>query len=139
MCRRRSCAVAYARRFTEIPRIGGVLRDAPRVIGDVRTDGDAAEECHRIAATTPSRRAEARRIWRSAVRDRRRTGEDVLVDPALARQVMDRLPRELARLGVRVLPTGEGNQACGETGAGRLMEPEDLVLHVLAQLGPKIA
>jgi phosphopantothenoylcysteine synthetase/decarboxylase len=45
--------------------------------------------------------------------------------------------RTLADYGVRVLPTGEGPQACGETGAGRLLEPEDLVAHVLAQLGPK--
>lgn len=47
--------------------------------------------------------------------------------------------QKLAAHGVRVLPTGEGAQACGETGAGRLLEPEDLVIHVLAQLGPKIA
>ena len=47
--------------------------------------------------------------------------------------------KKLASMGVRVLPTGEGVQACGETGAGRLIEPDDLVLHVLAELGPKIA
>ena len=47
--------------------------------------------------------------------------------------------QKLSAMGVRVLPTGEGNQACGEQGAGRLLEPDDLVLHVLAQLGPKIA
>lgn len=47
--------------------------------------------------------------------------------------------QKLAALGVRILPTGEGPQACGETGAGRLLEPDDLVMHVLAQLGPKIA
>ncbi len=45
--------------------------------------------------------------------------------------------QKLAAMGVRLLPTGQGNQACGEQGAGRLMEPDDLVLHVLAQLGPK--
>ncbi len=46
---------------------------------------------------------------------------------------------KLASLGVRVLPTGEGALACGEEGPGRLLEPEQLVMHVLAELGPKIA
>jgi phosphopantothenoylcysteine decarboxylase/phosphopantothenate--cysteine ligase len=46
---------------------------------------------------------------------------------------------KLAGLGVRVLPTGSGPLACGEEGAGRLLEPEQLVMHVLAELGPKIA
>jgi phosphopantothenoylcysteine decarboxylase/phosphopantothenate--cysteine ligase len=45
----------------------------------------------------------------------------------------------LASYGVRILPTAEGPQACGEVGAGRLLEPEDLVLQILAQLAPKIA
>ena len=47
--------------------------------------------------------------------------------------------QRLASLGVRVLPTEEGALACGEIGAGRLMEPDALVLHVLAELGTKIA
>jgi len=46
---------------------------------------------------------------------------------------------KLAGLGVRVLPTGEGALACGEQGEGRLPEPEQLVMQVLAELGPKIA
>jgi phosphopantothenoylcysteine decarboxylase/phosphopantothenate--cysteine ligase len=54
---------------------------------------------------------------------------------AVTRASLDRL----AGLGVRILPTGEGAQACGEFGAGRLIEPDDLVMHVLAELGPKIA
>jgi phosphopantothenoylcysteine decarboxylase/phosphopantothenate--cysteine ligase len=29
--------------------------------------------------------------------------------------------------GCRVLPTGEGRMACGTTGAGRLLEPEQVV------------
>jgi phosphopantothenoylcysteine decarboxylase/phosphopantothenate--cysteine ligase len=45
----------------------------------------------------------------------------------------------LSGMGVRVLAPESGALACGEIGAGRLMEPETLVLHVLAQLGPKIA
>lgn len=46
---------------------------------------------------------------------------------------------KLAGLGVRVLPTGSGPLACGEEGAGRLLEPEQLVMQVLAELGPKLA
>jgi phosphopantothenoylcysteine synthetase/decarboxylase len=38
-----------------------------------------------------------------------------------------------------VLSGEAGALACGEVGAGRLMEPDALVLHVLAELGPKIA
>ena len=47
--------------------------------------------------------------------------------------------QKLSSLGVRVLPTGEGSLACGEEGEGRLLEPEQLVMQVLAELGPKIA
>ena len=47
--------------------------------------------------------------------------------------------QKLSSLGVRVLPTGEGALACGEEGPGRLLEPEQLVMHVLAELGQKIA
>jgi phosphopantothenoylcysteine decarboxylase/phosphopantothenate--cysteine ligase len=46
---------------------------------------------------------------------------------------------KLGGLGVRVFPTGSGPLACGEEGAGRLLEPEQLVLQVLAELGQKIA
>lgn len=45
----------------------------------------------------------------------------------------------LRTMGVRILPTAEGPQACGEIGAGRLLEPDDLVVEVLAALGPRIA
>lgn len=45
----------------------------------------------------------------------------------------------LSSLGVRVLPPDSGALACGEVGAGRLMEPETILLHVLAQLGTKVA
>lgn len=45
----------------------------------------------------------------------------------------------LTAMGVRVLPTAEGPQACGETGAGRLLEPDDLVVEVLAALSPRFA
>ncbi len=45
----------------------------------------------------------------------------------------------LRTIGVRVLAAGSGALACGEQGEGRLVEPESLVLQVLAELGPKIA
>lgn len=47
--------------------------------------------------------------------------------------------QKLTTMGVRVLPPDSGALACGEIGAGRLMEPETVVTHVLAALGPKIA
>jgi phosphopantothenoylcysteine decarboxylase/phosphopantothenate--cysteine ligase len=46
---------------------------------------------------------------------------------------------KLAAMGVRVLEPGSGALACGELGEGRLIEPEPLVLQVLAELGQKIA
>ncbi len=46
--------------------------------------------------------------------------------------------QKLSGLGVRVLPTGDGALACGEEGAGRLLEPDTLLMHILAELGPKI-
>lgn len=45
----------------------------------------------------------------------------------------------LARLrdrGVAVLGPGEGDQACGETGAGRMLEPTAIVAGLAAQLAP---
>lgn len=47
--------------------------------------------------------------------------------------------QKLVTAGVRVLPPDSGALACGEIGAGRLMEPDTIVTHVLAQLGTKIA
>lgn len=47
--------------------------------------------------------------------------------------------QKLTTMGVRVLPPDSGALACGEIGAGRLMEPETIITHVLAQLGAKIA
>ncbi len=39
--------------------------------------------------------------------------------------------------GVEVLGPGEGDQACGETGAGRMLEPLDLAEKVAALLAPR--
>lgn len=41
----------------------------------------------------------------------------------------------LRRRGVQLWGPGEGEQACGETGAGRMLEPLDLVERVNAQFG----
>jgi phosphopantothenoylcysteine decarboxylase/phosphopantothenate--cysteine ligase len=47
--------------------------------------------------------------------------------------------QKLSGLGVRVLPTDSGPLACGEQGAGRLLEPGKIITEVLVQLGQKIA
>jgi phosphopantothenoylcysteine decarboxylase/phosphopantothenate--cysteine ligase len=39
--------------------------------------------------------------------------------------------------GVAVLGPAAGDQACGEVGMGRMLEPEDLVHDILAFLSPK--
>lgn len=46
--------------------------------------------------------------------------------------------RLLAERGVALLGPGEGDQACGETGPGRMLEPDDLVqnIHELLGSGP---
>lgn len=69
------------------------------------------------------------------------TEAPVLVAPAMNR-VMWAHPATQANLatlqarGVTVLGPGEGDQACGETGAGRLLDPADLVAGVRASLLP---
>lgn len=37
-----------------------------------------------------------------------------------------------ARAGHSILPVGQGEQACGDVGEGRLLEPEDIVAHLFA-------
>lgn len=60
-----------------------------------------------------------------------------LVAPAM-NQAMIRHPatqasfEKLRGWGVRILPTDEGHQACGDTGPGRLLEPEK-ILHAIRQ------
>jgi phosphopantothenoylcysteine decarboxylase/phosphopantothenate--cysteine ligase len=39
----------------------------------------------------------------------------------------------LSGWGCRILPTGEGRMACGDTGHGRLIEPEDVARLVMAE------
>ncbi len=40
--------------------------------------------------------------------------------------------------GIAVMGPGAGDQACGETGMGRMLEPEDLFAAVAVLLGPKL-
>lgn len=47
--------------------------------------------------------------------------------------------KKLTEIGVRILSTDRGSLACGEVGAGRLIEPEQLVNEVIAHFGLKIA
>ncbi|MEO0576215.1 MAG: bifunctional phosphopantothenoylcysteine decarboxylase/phosphopantothenate--cysteine ligase CoaBC [Pseudomonadota bacterium] len=65
------------------------------------------------------------------------TEAPVLVAPAMNRQmwssaaVQDNMATLLSR-GVTVLGPGEGDQACGETGAGRMLEPTDIAERTIA-------
>lgn len=67
----------------------------------------------------------------------------LLVAPAMNRQMWANpaTQRNVATLlgdGVTVLGPGEGEQACGEVGPGRMLEPEELVEHVVAAFRPKV-
>ncbi|HEY8607569.1 MAG TPA: bifunctional phosphopantothenoylcysteine decarboxylase/phosphopantothenate--cysteine ligase CoaBC [Noviherbaspirillum sp.] len=49
--------------------------------------------------------------------------------------------RNVARIredGIRVLGPGAGEQACGETGMGRMLEPEQLLAEIIAAFQPKV-
>ncbi len=66
-----------------------------------------------------------------------------LLAPAMNHQMMAHPAtraslEKLSSWGVEVLETGRGNQACGETGEGRLLEPDELLALVTARLGPPI-
>ena len=67
----------------------------------------------------------------------------LFVAPAMNRQMWTNAAnqRNVARLiadGVVVLGPGVGDQACGETGEGRMQEPEDIFAAVVAWAQPKI-
>jgi len=67
----------------------------------------------------------------------------LLVAPAMNRQMWENPPnlRNVALLrqdGVTVLGPDEGDQACGETGFGRMLEPEALFDYVEACFQPKL-
>lgn len=67
----------------------------------------------------------------------------LLVAPAMNRQMWDnaatrRNVEQLARDGVMLLGPASGDQACGETGFGRMLEPLEIADAVVAQLTPKL-
>ncbi|HQR53753.1 MAG TPA: bifunctional phosphopantothenoylcysteine decarboxylase/phosphopantothenate--cysteine ligase CoaBC [Burkholderiales bacterium] len=66
----------------------------------------------------------------------------LIVAPAMNRQMWEHpaTQRNVATLtgdGVIVLGPATGEQACGETGMGRLLEPEDLLQGIIGALQPK--
>ncbi len=66
----------------------------------------------------------------------------LLVAPAMNREMWDNpaTVRNVATLrgdGIAILGPGAGDQACGEVGMGRMLEPEELLEAVLALLAPK--
>lgn len=67
----------------------------------------------------------------------------LLVAPAMNRQMWEHpaTQRNVARLredGVAVLGPDSGSQACGESGMGRMLEPESLAEDVMAWFEPKV-
>jgi phosphopantothenoylcysteine decarboxylase/phosphopantothenate--cysteine ligase len=67
----------------------------------------------------------------------------LLVAPAMNRQMWDSpsTRRNVARLhedGVRTVGPESGDQACGETGAGRMSEPDAIYTEILACFAPKL-
>ncbi|MDR1423142.1 MAG: bifunctional phosphopantothenoylcysteine decarboxylase/phosphopantothenate--cysteine ligase CoaBC [Azoarcus sp.] len=67
----------------------------------------------------------------------------LLVAPAMNRQMWERAAtqRNVATLqgdGVTILGPAEGEQACGETGLGRMLEPDALAAALLAFFTPKL-
>ena len=67
----------------------------------------------------------------------------LLVAPAMNRQMWTHVAtqRNVARLqadGVAILGPGRGDQACGETGDGRMLEPEELLAGLMAHVQPKL-
>jgi phosphopantothenoylcysteine decarboxylase / phosphopantothenate---cysteine ligase len=66
----------------------------------------------------------------------------LLIAPAMNRQMWDNpaMQRNVALLradGVRIAGPAAGDQACGETGMGRMLEADEIFANALAALGPK--
>ena len=71
------------------------------------------------------------------------TDKRVLLAPAMnvrmwAHPATQRNVAQLAADGVHVLGPACGEQACGETGAGRMLEPEEILEEVVAFVTPKL-
>jgi len=67
----------------------------------------------------------------------------LLVAPAMNKQMWQAAPtqRNVAQLkadGIAILGPGVGEQACGEIGAGRMLEPEEILEEVIAFFTPKV-
>jgi phosphopantothenoylcysteine decarboxylase/phosphopantothenate--cysteine ligase len=67
----------------------------------------------------------------------------LLIAPAMNREMWghpatQRNLRQVDADGARVLGVGNGWQACGETGDGRMLEPEQLFEEIVAQFQPKV-
>ena len=73
----------------------------------------------------------------------RQPGSPLLVAPAMNVEMWQQpaTRRNAARLaddGIALLGPGNGDQACGETGDGRMLEPGQLFAHVSALFAPKL-
>ncbi|WP_296507953.1 bifunctional phosphopantothenoylcysteine decarboxylase/phosphopantothenate--cysteine ligase CoaBC [Rhodoferax sp.] len=67
----------------------------------------------------------------------------LIVAPAMNREMWShpatqRNLKQLREDGTHVLGVGNGDQACGETGDGRMLEPEELLQDVIAFFQPKL-
>ncbi|MDX3894020.1 bifunctional phosphopantothenoylcysteine decarboxylase/phosphopantothenate--cysteine ligase CoaBC [Pusillimonas sp.] len=72
-----------------------------------------------------------------------RGGCPLLVAPAMNREMWEhpatqRNVRQLRQDGVHVLGPGSGEQACGEVGDGRMLEPDQLLQELIAFTQPKL-
>lgn len=66
----------------------------------------------------------------------------LLVAPAMNRQMWENpsTQRNMAQLrddGIEILGPGQGDQACGEVGIGRMLEPEEIIEELVAFFAPK--
>ncbi len=67
----------------------------------------------------------------------------LLIAPAMNKQMWEnpatqRNVAQLIRDGITMLGPDSGDQACGETGMGRMLEPEDLLTHINSFFTPKL-
>lgn len=67
----------------------------------------------------------------------------LLLAPAMNREMWahpatQRNVQQLQVDGAQVLPVGQGEQACGEVGDGRMLEPEQLLEELIAAFQPKV-
>ena len=70
------------------------------------------------------------------------TTAPLFLAPAMNRQMWEHhaVQRNVARLkddGVRILGPGDGDQACGETGPGRMLEPAQIVAELARELADR--